>query len=205
VQNRQFHVSGGIITGLSGLGNHNTGLDVDHGATTGELCPFNDTPNPGGVYKAWVTPVSQFRGNPANVDNSCGNGCFHGFVPAFSKTDNFKVKGGAPGACLEVLKIVDVNGNGVGDIGEDPLINWPVTIFDPLGASNTFWTPTVKECTFAQLVPGLYRVVEPTVATFPVTLNILDGKYLRDPDTTVLVRIKNNATRVLVFGNAPIQ
>lgn len=77
--------------------------------------------------------------------------------------------------------------------------------FDPCHADCRPCADKTIECTFAQLVPGLYRVVEPTVATFPVTLNILDGKYLRDPDTTVLVRIKNNATRVLVFGNAPIQ
>ena len=48
---RQFHVSAGIITGLSGAGNHNTGTDVDHGATTIELCAFNDTPNNGGVLQ----------------------------------------------------------------------------------------------------------------------------------------------------------
>jgi len=203
VKNRQFNVTAGIISGLSGAGNHNLGVDIDHGAATVELCPYNDTPNPGGVYKAWVTPVGDFKGNPNLVDNACRGGCFHGFVASSSKTDNFKVKGGAGGACLEMLKIIDVNGNGYGDVGEDPLVNWPVTIVDPLGTTNTFWTGTVKECTFNQLVPGLYTVTEGAAANYEVTLNILDGSYLRNPDVAVLIRIKNNQTREIVFGNTP--
>ena len=206
VANRQFHVSAGIISGLSGLGNHTTSLDVDHGATTIELCPYNDTPNNGGVYKAWVTPIAQFLGDPTKVDNSCGHGCFHGFVPAFSKTDNFKVKGGPSGACLEMLKLIDVGGDGRADVGTDYLVAWPITIYDPLGASNTFWTPLTKECTFSQLVPGSYRIVEGDTngtGNYVVTLNILDGQYLRTPDVAVLVRIRNSSTRELIYGNAP--
>ena len=202
VANRQFHVSGGIISGLSGAGNHNTGVDIDHGATTVELCPYNDTPNPGGVYKVWVTRVGDFNGNPALVDNPCRGGCFHGFIASDSKTDNFKVKGGAGGACLTMLKVIDTNGNGFADYPDDPLRVWPITITDPLGTSNTFWSGLVKECTFAQLVPGLYTVTEGNVPNFEVTLNILDGSYLRNPDTTVLVRIKNTQTREVIFGNA---
>jgi len=204
VINRQFHVANGIISGLSGAGNHNTGLDVDHGATTVELCPFLDTPNPGGVYKVWVTPTSKFSGNPAQVDNRCGNGCFHGFVPAASKSDNFKVKGGASGTCLEMLKIIDVNGDGYGDPATDYLVNWPVMIVDPIGTSNIFWTPTTKECTFAQLVPGTYTVTEYTDPNFAVTINILDGQYLRNPSTSVSVRIRTT-TREVVFGNTQVQ
>src|SRR5258706_5662802 len=46
VMNRQFHVSAGIITGLSGAGNHGLGNDTDHPpARTVQLCPFLDTPN----------------------------------------------------------------------------------------------------------------------------------------------------------------
>jgi hypothetical protein len=205
VANRQFQVTGGVIIGVFAPGNHNTALDTDHSAATVELCPYLDTPNPGGVYKVWVTPVAQFLGDPNKVDNSCGRGCFHGFVPAFSKSDNFKVKGGAAGACLEMLKIIDVGGDGHGDVGTDYLVNWPITIYDPLGTSNVFWTPLVKECTFSQLVPGSYRIVEGDTngtGTYSVTLNILDGQYLRNPDTEVLVRIKNSQTRELIFGNA---
>jgi hypothetical protein len=34
VKNRQFNVTAGIISGLSGAGNHNLGVDIDHGAAT---------------------------------------------------------------------------------------------------------------------------------------------------------------------------
>jgi hypothetical protein len=202
VMNRQFHVSGGIITSLSGSGNHNTSTDIDHGATTIELCPYLDTPNNGGVYKAWITPVGSFNGDPTKVDNRCSNGCFHGFVAAQSKTDNFKVKGGAAAACLEVLKVFDQNGDGDGT--GDGLIAWPVTIVDPLGSSNTFWTGVEKQCTFAELVPGLYTLAEGAnngSGTWALTFNIIDGSYVSNPDSVVLVRIKNNSTREVVFGN----
>jgi hypothetical protein len=59
-----------------------------------------------------------------------------------------------------MLKVIDLDGNGYGDFPEDQLRSWPITITDPLGTSNTFWSATVKECTFAQLVPGLYTVTE---------------------------------------------
>src|SRR5438093_12866671 len=43
---RQFTVSNGIITGVVATGcQHNTGSDIDHGATTVQLMPYNDTPN----------------------------------------------------------------------------------------------------------------------------------------------------------------
>lgn len=40
------------------------------------------------VYKVWATPVEMFVGDPELVDNP---DYFHGFVPAWSKTDNYKV------------------------------------------------------------------------------------------------------------------
>src|SRR5205823_5138117 len=59
IANRRFTVSGGII--VSGApGTHATGVDTDHGAVTVQLFPFNDTPNPGGVYKVWVELESDY-------------------------------------------------------------------------------------------------------------------------------------------------
>jgi hypothetical protein len=84
VNNRRFHVSNGVITAYTGTGGpaHLTGMDQVHpelGTITISLanlsCPtdFPDTPNAGGVYKAWVTPVANFVGDPTQVDNPCGN------------------------------------------------------------------------------------------------------------------------------------
>src|SRR2546422_10038152 len=43
---RRFTVSGGIITGVVAAGGcqHVTGADLDHGAVTVQLFPFNETP-----------------------------------------------------------------------------------------------------------------------------------------------------------------
>jgi hypothetical protein len=105
---RQVTVSGGVITGVVATGcQHVTGLDVDHGATTVQLMPYLDTPNPGGEYKVWITTVEDFLLGCAdlgvnNVDAlnrvDCGakaKGNAHGFIPRHSKTDNYKV-GGVP-------------------------------------------------------------------------------------------------------------
>ncbi|MFW5472871.1 hypothetical protein ACOCJ5_06165 [Knoellia sp. CPCC 206450] len=84
---RQFSVdASGVIRSVapSGACAHATGGPGEDGGMTVQLFPYADTPNPGGVYKAWVTPTSRL---------DCGRfakfGCF---VPRYSKTDNFKVK-----------------------------------------------------------------------------------------------------------------
>ncbi len=84
---------------------HETGVDLDHyelGAITVQLFPYDDTPNKGGVYKVWITPVDAYA--PINVFDPTGDkfqpvnnegyapGNFHGFIPRWSKTDNYKVE-----------------------------------------------------------------------------------------------------------------
>jgi hypothetical protein len=73
-----------------------------------QLMPYADTPNPGGEYKAWATPVSDFdwtnyqtycSGDVAN-GVACGEysqaerakGFSFGFADKKSKTDNYKVR-----------------------------------------------------------------------------------------------------------------
>ena len=196
VANRQFHVSGGIITGLSGAGSHNMGNDTDHPpARTIQLCEFLDTPNPGGVYKAWVTPIGDFVGDPTKVDSPCGHGCFHGFVPAASKTDNFKVKGGAPEVCLIVNKVL--NGTWVG--------GWEYTITDPIGTiiQGPLFTALTKDCTVFNLEPGTYLVVENTAGSTP-TANFVDGKFLSNPDDTIVLKIgqRDTGSHEIIFYNS---
>jgi hypothetical protein len=169
VNNRRFHVSTtGVITAYTGVGGptHPTGIDQDHpelGAITISVantsCPadYLDTPNNGGVYKVWVTPVSSFVGDPTRVDNTCGNGCYHGFAGSASKTDNFKVKPNIPTFCLSVAKqIVDSNGN------ISPGLSWPIALTDPSGAgSNNYFTNTTDgSLSICGLVAGNYTVSE---------------------------------------------
>jgi cysteine-rich repeat protein len=86
IECRRIHVNGdGVINAVVGTCQHATDVDQDYaslGAITVQLMPYADTPNPGGEYKVWATPVGAYT----------GSGQFHGFVPSSSKTDNFKVR-----------------------------------------------------------------------------------------------------------------
>lgn len=144
---RRVTVAGGVITGVVAAGGceHLTGLDVDHGATTVQLMPYLDTPNRGGVYKAWMTLTDDYvagcemQGVPIQdalevVD--CGPprrtaGIAHGFIPAESKTDNFKVKLGAPRE-LDLVFLDEATGN--------PIDGLATLWIDTLGASNLKWS-----------------------------------------------------------------
>jgi hypothetical protein len=138
---RQFVVTNGIITSVAPSGGcaHVTGTDVDHGALTVQLMPYNDTPNPGGEYKVWATMVTDYACFPDLSQVDCTvKGSKHGFVPADSKTDNFKVRG--------VPLEIDTRFFPSGQYG-----NWidglGITHIDTLGASNHKWsvyTPAIS-------------------------------------------------------------
>jgi len=134
---RLINVSGGIITALvadtSCSSPHVTGNDVDHPpAKTVQLMPYNDTPNPGGEYKVWVTMLADYVCNDNLTIVDCGGkkqGAAHGFVPRHSKTDNYKVRG----RIREIdTRFFDSNGN----ILDGRMITWT----DTLGASNNKWS-----------------------------------------------------------------
>ncbi len=166
VSNRRFTVSGGFITAYTGTGGaaHATGTDQDHaaqGAITISLanstCPsdFLNTPNGGNVYKVWATPVASFSGNPANVDNPCGSGCFHGFLPSQSKTDNFKAQSGAAATfCLTMQKQFDQI------LNPPPASGWIFLVTDPQGVTNTYTADSTGQFTVCQLGAGTYSVTE---------------------------------------------
>jgi hypothetical protein len=170
VANRHFVVSGGIITAYVGDGSdpiHLTGPNQnDPGGVTIRLanlsCPadFLATSNNGGAYKVWVTPAANFNGNPALVDNTCGNGCFHGFVPSASKTDNFKVNTAAATFCLTVQKLFLQADN----VTLLPQANWEFDVTDPLTVTNQYFTDTTGQVVVCDLAPGRYTVAETLVS-----------------------------------------
>jgi hypothetical protein len=207
---RRFTVTLGIITARvapAAAGDHQTGIDVDHGALTIELCPYLDTPNNGGEYKVWVTPVADFAGNADIVDNGYNPGFFHGFIPAASKTDNFKVRARAS-ACLTIEKFWDANKNGRLDAGEFHLW-WPVRVYDALGTQveGLLWTgsgdekvPTLRVCA---LPAGNYTVVEEAsngVDSGVISAVLLDGRSVNPASTSVVVKM-GTANRTLTFLN----
>src|SRR6266566_8166959 len=141
--NRQFTVLGGQITAVH---THNTGTDTNDGGLTVQLYPFLDTPNPGGVYKAWVTPLDVYLGRVGNAGliavpvaatciakNGSTSKCTGGTTPTTyvsdpgfgpprnqQKTDNFKIKDLHPPK-VHVQKYEDTNGNGVYDEGDEEI------------------------------------------------------------------------------------
>ncbi|MGD8700474.1 MAG: hypothetical protein PVJ43_14350, partial [Gemmatimonadales bacterium] len=195
---------------------HKTGIDVDYGslgAITVQLFPYDDTPNRGGVYKAWVTPVDAYAGpdidclvakggcNVNGEDYAPGN--FHGFIPAFSKTDNYKVKGKFEPPEITVRKFYDGNVNGVQDIDEPDITGWLVMVTDPSGVMNTIYTPM----TIVAADAGAYTFVEGMAKGFIQTVSILDGVTVSlfpyaDPTVIVNVEAKHSGeTHEVVYGN----
>jgi hypothetical protein len=139
---RRFTVTDGVISGVvPDPGQHNVGLDIDYGAVTVQLFPYLDTPNPGGVYKVWVTRIDDFLAGCAAlgitngldvVDAGLKPGNFHGFVPAHCKTDNFKVKQKVP--------IVEIDTRFYNSATGEILDGLGVTWIDTLGSSNKKWS-----------------------------------------------------------------
>ena len=138
---------------------HPLGYDQDHpelGAITIRLahgdCPgdFPDSPNGGGAYKVWATPVTDFAGDPSMVDNDCGKGCFHGFAPSTSKTDNFKAQAGTPTLCLPVCKRL------LTTTGKIPGADWKISITDPVAVNNVYYTGQDGFLQVCGLVQGTY-------------------------------------------------
>ncbi|MCL6520543.1 MAG: MSCRAMM family adhesin SdrC [Armatimonadetes bacterium] len=133
-----------------------------------QLYPFDDTPNPGGEYKVWVTAVADYDPlDPAAV---------FGFVPAKSKTDNFRVKSSEDGGgvqsffSLSGYKYYDLDLDGERDTTEGGIPYWKIALFEnSISPENLVGI----QCTspggdgvlpgyylFPNLAPGTYVVVE---------------------------------------------
>jgi hypothetical protein len=188
VQDRCITVAGGMILGTCATGTHNTFLDADYGSSgahTVELCgpgaPFADAAD--GVYKVWVTPVGDgtlagegFFGDPTLIDNSCGDGrgksgCFHGFLGARSKTDNFKVSNSQT-LCIRATKQVAFS-----EFGSQPAPGWEILITDANGTTNSFFTDEFGSTgdQICGLAPGNYTVAEAMIENYQQVRVELNG------------------------------
>ncbi|XVV02902.1 hypothetical protein ACQPW3_37020 [Actinosynnema sp. CA-248983] len=202
---RQFTVSGGVITGVVDTTcEHVTGTDVDHNATTVQLFPFLDTPNNGGVYKVWVTTVEDFllgcsqlgvANGLAVVDCGSTGGNRHGFIPAHSKTDNFKVGN-------KVIVEIDTRFNRWDTVG--PLDGKKVTWTDTNGASNTKWSyyapelHVFHEAHVEAVEVGVHKITVDHQPGCHVERVDVQNQHLKGPGT-VSVRITNLNQEKTVF------
>ncbi len=195
--NRKFRVANGVIVEYLGDGAsapHPTGYDLDHGdkgAITIGLanltCPtdYLTTPNEGGVYKVWVTPVGDFQGDPSQIANSCGGGCFHGFRPSSSKTDNFKVEPTISTFCLRVNKEMSYAGGAEGTYEPEP--GWLIQVTGPDNVDNFRVTAgedggVYGQAEFCGLTPGDYIVREETPEGYEVGGLIVNGVAFENPE-----------------------
>jgi len=202
VQFRRFRVSAaGVITRTF---NHATGVDRDHpelGAKTVQLYPYLDTPNNGGVYKVWVTPVGKFAGDMSKVDNPIA---YHGFYPSWSKMDTFKVRSTTvtcTPSTVTIRKFEDSNANGQWDDGEGEISGWQMYVTDPSGTTKEYLTPAVIDTAAA----GMWLIVEDTTDSRPIVA-VLDGQVASGtpyvlPQVRLRVTRECGETHTVIFGN----
>jgi hypothetical protein len=212
---RQFNVVAGVISSVVATGcEHLTGADIDHAATTVQLMPYDNTPNNGGVYKVWVTEVGDYLAgcaalgvaNGLNVVN-CGftGGNAHGFVPAHSKTDNFKVK--ATGVReIDTRFFNDRDGNGWRTDGEEFIDGLQVTWFDPLGGSNrksSYYAPHLEirhEAHVEAVEDGTHKIVLDHQPGCTIGGVFIDGEWApQDGPQTIEVVISKRDKNLTLF------
>ena len=213
-------------------GQHDTNTDTDHypPAIVVQLMPFLDTPNPGGVYKAWMMPLDRYLQNNTSSDFDALNttpsemvkvkGKDVGFVPdpGFGpsrdqiKTDNFKVerKGGKTivPPILQVMKFHDANFNGIKDDNEPFVTGWPIDITDPLGLLLGGFFTNVE---IIADPAGTYTVEEKGLIPDKVlqTVSTLDGNIissfadgvLANPMVNVDVQGTDGESHLVIYGD----
>ncbi len=125
---RQLTVFAGRIVGVEGPAcQHSTGIpDLENGSTPVKLMPFNDTPNPGDNYKAWLirkTSKTVVKADGKNID----------FKNSDAMQEVFKVNSEpctncGPTSLLAGRKFYDANANGLSDPGELPVAGVQILI-----------------------------------------------------------------------------
>ena len=191
-----------------------------------QLYPYQDTPNNGGVYKAWATPgvdfqcigylptIADFDGRSVgsagypNGEDCAGN---HGFVNAQSKTDNYKVDEDVQKypAEITVKKFHDKDLDGIKDAGEEWVTGWQVDITDPFASQQTEYT----QFTYFAAVAGTYTFLEETPSGTVQTVAYLDAVQqslypTANPSVAVTVDgpkpESQKETHEIVYGNVGI-
>jgi hypothetical protein len=207
--------------GVAGAsGHHDTNVDLDHGddfyAIVVQLMPFLDTPNPGGVYKAWMIPIERYEVNGGDLTDVPGDrhqeivkkkGQFQGYVndPGFgpprdqSKTDNFKVREVPP--WLYIFKFEDLDGDGVKDEGEPEITGWTVSYREIHDGDPHEWQTCNTPCSL-KFAPGTtVEVSEDLPAGWVVTYANLDGQNQGATTDVTVVFEPGDMTHTLEYGN----
>ena len=204
-------------------GHHDTNVDVDHGADGAvvvQMMPYGTTPNPGGVYKAWVTPFQIYQDRNGDLDDipaalskgkqrphECPDFCADndpGFGPPRSvqKTDNFKVLEAPP--ALHVFKFEDLNGDGVRQETEPLIEGWKITITETLFDGTTITNECFTSCWRAVAAGATVTVSEDLPEGWVQSYLTVDGVSVTittQPTSAVVEFAPGQMEATVVFGN----
>jgi hypothetical protein len=205
---RQFDVANGVISRIvdvDGIGEHNTGQDIDHNATTVQLMPYADTPNNGGVYKVWVTTVADYlmgcralgvTNGLEVVDPGRSSNIKHGFIPGHSKTDNYKV-GKKP--------IIEIDTRFYDRKTRQILDGLSITWIDTNGASNkktSYYAPHLDihhEAHVEAVETGIHKIIINHQPGYTISHIKLPGGIIKSGPQTVPVDIKSLRESKTIF------
>lgn len=116
---------------------------------------FDDTPNPGGEYKVWVSTDCEFANNT-------------------SKTDNFQVQEECTKSSVAITSFYDANANGVPDQGDQDMLGWMFRVFGHDNLQIMKKTPNYTHVLHGAYTAIAGNAVEPNwVHTTPVKVDFV--------------------------------
>ena len=149
---------------------------------------YDDTPNPGGEYKVWVSTDCDFINNSTKTDNFQVNNTNPTPTPTPSATPTATP---SPTPCPKgevcVTTFYDANVNGIQDNGEQEITGWEFRVF---GHNNLHLWKETPRCAYVRA--GDYAVIE----RHPNELN-----WIHNTATEVEFDVDTGYTENVTFGN----
>jgi hypothetical protein len=211
---RELLVVNNVVSGSEGACPHLDGSTNPYNeSVTVQLSPYGRTPNFGGEYKVWLTPVVDYDASAA--------GSHFGFIDADSITDNFKLRtppcvdgtstcSPPPSPVITGFKWYDADTDGIFDNNEVTIPGWKIDALDhstnllfdtytdqngnysvPVDSSNTF--------TISEVLPNATWIATACVGNPNQSLN--SGTTCNSKTSATVLTGTNLAIAGPNFGN----
>jgi len=185
----------GVITGSAGT--HPVGsTDPNSGETTVLLFPFSQTPNNGGVYKAWISSDPTFTNSTTKTDNfkcvqppppDCSDPVFAAAHPELCGEP-------PPSATIVGTKFYDFNGDGIQDNGEVGIQDWLINI-DPAALTGT-------TCNLTDSSGNYLFQVDPNSGDYTISeANSIETNWVHTTSTSGVATAATDTIQGPNFGN----